>query len=228
MSKSLGNFLTIRDALKTYHPEVLRLFLLSKHYRSPLDFSRDAVLDLQAGLVRIYRTMQRLEGVIGGTGQKKEVPLSGLLAGGQDDPFLQGFIRFMNDDLNTAGALGHIFEKVKELNRTMDALSNGPPGGPMGGMEGANADRLRQDRDYLLKAARVLGFLDGCPEDFFARLATSSEAPDSGDIESLIQERAEARAKKDWARADAIRERLDGMGIILEDGPQGTVWRYRV
>ena len=224
MSKSLGNFLTIRDALKTYHPEVLRLFLLSKHYRSPLDLSRAAVLDLQAGLVRIYRTIQRLEGVIGGTTQEKEIPLYSLLAGEQDVPFLEGFTRFMNDDLNTSGALGHIFEKVKEMNRTMDALPNELHGGPLG----AHAESLKQDRDHLLKAARVLGLLERSPEDFFAQLTTPSDAPDSEGIEKLVRERAEARAAKDWDRADAIRDRLDRMGIILEDGPQGTVWRYKV
>ncbi|MCD6298699.1 MAG: cysteine--tRNA ligase, partial [Deltaproteobacteria bacterium] len=98
MSKSLGNFLTIRDALKTYHPEVLRLFLLSKHYRGPLDFSRSGVLDLQSGLVRIYRTLQRLEDLIGPyEGQPEETQPAFLL--NQPDPFIEQFIGMMDDDL---------------------------------------------------------------------------------------------------------------------------------
>ena len=86
MSKSLGNFLTIRDALKSYHPEVLRLFLLSKHYRSPLDFSKKAVLAFQTGLVRIYRTLQRLEGLIGRHDGNAGIAAPGILSGEQKDP----------------------------------------------------------------------------------------------------------------------------------------------
>ena len=219
MSKSLGNFLTIRDALKSYHPEVLRVFLLSKHYRSPLDFSREAVLDLQTGLARIYRTLQRLEEVLGKGEAKKEDPVQGLLAGEPDDPFLQTFIHCMNDDLNTAGALGHVFEKVKEMNRDMDAIS-GEPGKEI-------ADKLLKDRHHLFKATRVLGLLNERPEDFFTQLSPSNDA-DTDEIDRLVQERATARAEKDWAGADAIRDRLDEMGIILEDGPQGTTWRHKV
>ncbi len=87
MSKSLGNFLTIRDALATYHPEVLRLFLLSKHYRSPLDFSKEAVLGMQAGLVRIYRTLQKLREWVGPL-SGDDPAAQGALAQGASDPFL--------------------------------------------------------------------------------------------------------------------------------------------
>ena len=82
MSKSVGNFLTIRDALKQYHPEVLRIFLLSKQYRSPIDFSKDAVLDMQSGLVRIYRTLQRLDGLLGEYEDSEALPLSAGLSAG--------------------------------------------------------------------------------------------------------------------------------------------------
>mgnify|MGYP001239062919 CR=1 FL=1 len=115
MSKSLGNFLTIRDALKTYHPEVLRLFLLSKHYRSPLDFARDNVLELQSGLVRIYRTLQRLDEVLGEPFAREEHRGEDSLAGESADPFLGEFVRAMDDDLNTAGAIGLLFDKVKDI-----------------------------------------------------------------------------------------------------------------
>ncbi len=121
MSKSLGNFLTIRDALQMYHPEVLRLFLLSKHYRSPLDFSKSAVLGLQAGLVRIYRTLQRLDQLIGPDKDKGAVSLPSSLSAPEKGSFLDQFVKTMDDDLNTANAIGLLFEKVKEMNKTMDS-----------------------------------------------------------------------------------------------------------
>jgi cysteinyl-tRNA synthetase len=219
MSKSSGNFLTIRDALKSYHPQVLRLFLLSKHYRSPLDFSKKDVLALQTGLVRIYRTLERMEKVVGPY-PKESVANTGILSDRQDVPFLREFIQFMDDDLNTAGALGLMFEKVKELNKLMDSHGDNP-----------SKDirrRLEEERYHLLSAARVLGSLEENPGDFFTKLSTYTETVDGDEVERLIEDRATARAEKDWARADAIRERLDEMGIILEDGPQGTTWRVKV
>lgn len=219
MSKSLGNFLTIRDALKSYHPQVLRLFLLSKHYRSPLDFSKKDVLSLQTGLVRIYRTLERLESLIGPF-QKEDVPHAGVLSDEQSVPFLKEFIQFMDDDLNTAGALGLVFEKVKEMNRLMDTHDDNPPEDML--------SRLEEERRHLLSAAHVLGFLEEGPKSFFVGLSNYSETVDEDEIEGLIEERITARAEKDWAKADAIRDRLDAMGIILEDGPQGTTWRVKV
>ncbi|MCF8062183.1 MAG: cysteine--tRNA ligase [Deltaproteobacteria bacterium] len=218
MSKSLGNFLTIRDALGAYHPEVLRLFLLSKHYRSPLDFSRDAVRDLQAGLVRIYRTLQRLEERIGpepaaGTGEP------GALSGNPEDPFLTQFVSLMDDDLNTAAATGLIFEKVKELNRRMDAIDSG---------DEVREDELVDERSRLLLAARVLGLLNHPPAEFLESLARPAGEPDAERIDRLVAERTEARSRKEWQRADEIRDELQKEGVILEDGPGGTAWRYEI
>ena len=215
MSKSLGNFLTIRDALHLYHPEVLRLFLLSKHYRSPLDFSKTAVLGLQAGLVRIYRTLQRLDQLIGPDKDKGTVPLPSSLSAPEKDSFLDQFVQTMDDDLNTANAVALLFEKVKEMNKTMDSP-----------LDESSRARLSMERRHLTLAATVLGFLREVPEVFFEALAASTQATDSGEIEKLIEERNGARKDKDWAKADAIRRRLKDMGIVLEDGPKGTTWRY--
>ena len=220
MSKSLGNFLTIRDALEQYHPEVLRLFLLSKHYRSPLDFAKDAVLDVQSGLVRIYRTLQRLAAVLGEIEEKETTPLSGPFPDSPDKSLLNLFIAMMDDDLNTAGALGLIFEKIKDMNRVLDSLGDKP--------DPEHAARLQDDRRHLLAAGKVLGLLNEKPEHFFEELASSAHAIDAQQVERLIQERAEARAKRDWAGADAIRDRLHGLGIVLEDTPKGTKWRYEI
>jgi len=218
MSKSLGNFLTIRDALKSYHPEVLRLFLLSRHYRSPLDFSKKTVLDIQSGLVRIYRTLQRLKDV--GVPMKKENESWGFLSGAQSEPFLQHFVDMMDDDLNTAGAMGLVFEKVREMNKDLD--SEKIP------LNDKTLTRLENDRHQLVLAARVLGILHEQPEVFFSQLAGTQKEPDPSEIEKMIEDRNTARASKDWEKADEIRERLRELGVVLEDGPQGTTWRLDV
>jgi cysteinyl-tRNA synthetase len=212
MSKSLGNFLTIRDALKEYHPEVLRLFLLSKHYRGPLDFSKSDVLGLQEGLVRIYRTLQRLEGL--------SAPPSTGSGTSSPAPFMERFVEIMDEDLNTAGAIGLVFEKVREMNRVMDASD--------GAMDADTRIALEGDRLQILEAGRVLGLFDERPSDFFAQLTDASPQIDPQEIETLIEKRAVARAQKDWAASDAIRDRLKEMGVVLEDGPKGTTWRLDV
>jgi cysteinyl-tRNA synthetase len=221
MSKSLGNFLTIRDALKSYHPEVLRLFLLTKHYRSPLDFSAKDVLDMQAGLGRIYRTLQRLEKLIGNHQTDKSLPNSGFLSGDEKEPFLKQFIRFMDDDLNTPGAIGLIFEKIKEMNKFMDLCD-------VDKKDERNLSQLENDRHHLFMITRVLGLLNENPDDFFRKQSSSAEDINVDEIERLIKERSRARSQKDWKEADVIRDRLQSMGIILEDGPQGTTWRFDV
>ncbi len=220
MSKSLGNFLTIRDALKTYHPEVLRLFLLSKHYRSPLDFSKNGVLDVQSGLVRIYRTLQRTEDLIGESKNGRDISSAGSFADSGGEPFLEQFTRSMDDDLNTAGAIGLVFEKVKEMNRLMDDLGPDPADKVL--------EPLKHDRHLLFKTARLLGVLNENPEDFFRTLSHPAETLQAQDIEKMIGERNTARAGKKWKDADTIRDRLKDMGVILEDGPEGTTWRFDV
>lgn len=220
MSKSLGNFLTIRDALITYHPEVLRLFLLSKHYRSPLDLSKGAVLSMQSGLVRIYRTIQRLENAIGPYQEEEKEIKASFLAGEQNDSFMGQFIHVMDDDLNTAGAIGLVFENVREINKLLDSED--------GAIDGKTRSRLENDRHQLFLAGQVLGVLYEKADEFFKQLGGDEKGVDSAEIEKMIQDRNEARAAKDWAKADEIRGRLKQMGIILEDGPKGTTWRLDV
>jgi cysteinyl-tRNA synthetase len=220
MSKSLGNYLTIRDALKIYHPDVLRLFLLSMHYRSPLDFSKKAVLALQTGLVRIYRTLQRLDMLVGEYQGEKDVPGSGFLAGEQKDPFLEEFVQVMDEDLNTAGAIAAMFEKVKGMNKIMDAYGDKP--------DDSILKQLANDRHHLFSASSILGMLEENPEDFFKKLSSYADSIDADEVEKMIEERTKARADKNWAKADAIRDRLQEMGVVLEDGPDGTTWRFDI
>ncbi len=212
MSKSLGNFLTIRDALKSYHPQVLRLFLLSKHYRSPLDFSNSAIFGMQSGLVRIYRTLQRLEDMIGPYKEDAEDP--------RNDPFIEQFFGMMDDDLNTAGGIGLIFEMVRDINRQLDSCK--------GSIDETVRVRLIKDRHQLFYAGRVLGLFEESPAEFFEQLSGDLKDINPIEIEKMIEDRSSARDAKDWAKADEIRERLKEMGVVLEDGPKGTTWRLDV
>jgi len=219
MSKSLGNFITIRDALKEYPAEVLRLFLLSKHYRSPLDFAKKDVLNVQSGLVKIYRTLQRLEALIGKDGLNGDFTGGHVFTGEEEDDFIREFVSLMDDDMNTAGAVGIIFEKVKEMNRLMDDHINKP--------DETILTRLGKDRANLFIVTHVLGILQAEPDDFLGLMASPSDV-DPEEVERLIQERADARANKDWARADIVRKTLQEMAVIIEDTPQGTKWRKNI
>jgi cysteinyl-tRNA synthetase len=218
MSKSLGNFLTIRDALETYHPEVLRIFLLSKHYRSPLDFSKGAVMEFQSALARIYRTLQRIDEFVAKQPGMKQT--KGDLSGEKTGALFGQFVDVMDDDLNTAGAIALLFDKVKEMNRLMDTIGDSP--------DQEVCSRLVHERTELLSAAAVLGLLEERPEEFFRKIASHSPSMPEEEIERLILERATARKEKRWADADGVRKRLQEAGIVLEDGPKGTTWRVEI
>jgi cysteinyl-tRNA synthetase len=127
----------------------------------------------------------------------------------------------MDDDLNTAGALGLIFEKVREMNRLMD-----PEG------EGSTSEdtlsRLKNNRSQILRAGDILGLFHEDPAEFFEQLAGPSTGVNTNEIEALVEKRTQARTAKDWAASDAIRDQLKEMGVILEDNPQGTTWRLDV
>jgi len=126
----------------------------------------------------------------------------------------------MDDDLNTSGAIGLVFEKVRDMNRVMDSFD--------GKVDEETLIRLKNDRDQLNLIGRVLGLFQERPEPFFERLADVSADIDDSRIEDLVKERSDARSRKDWAKSDEIRDRLKEMGVILEDGPEGTTWRLDV
>jgi cysteinyl-tRNA synthetase len=218
MSKSLGNFITIRDALRSYHPQELRLFLLSKHYRSPLDFSRAGLFEAKSGLVRIYRTLQRLDELLGHREPPVEQTARPLLADDEKSDFEVRFIEIMDDDLNTAGALGLVFDKVREINRLIDSSSSRDDIRP----------QLLSDREDILDCGKIMGLFGLPPDTFFSEVAGSTYEISGPEIESMIDERNEARKNKDWAKADMIREELLQRGIVLEDGSEGTTWRLRI
>ena len=196
MSKSKGNFFTVRDILKEYDGEVIRFFLLSGHYRSPINFS-DALMDqAKNGLARmenckenlVYLTTAGTDGTM--TDSEKE-QLAGY------DKYRQDFIRVMDDDLNTADAISAVFELITAINTAVK--------------DGATKEFAQKSLKTLMEFADVLGLLQG----------KADEGVDP-EIQKLVDERQEARKAKNFARADEIRDLLKEKGITLKDTPQGV------
>lgn len=190
MSKSLDNFLTIRDLLQQYPAEAIRYFIIASHYRSPLQFSDAAIPNAHQALERLYIALRNL-------------PVVPRI---EESEFEARFIMAMNDDFNTPIAMSVLFELAHEIQRLRVKDE---------GKASAHAALLR----YL---GGVLGILQADPEAF---LQTLQDEVDVATIEQLILDRNNARAAKNWADADRIRDKLAAMAIALEDGPEGTHWR---
>ena len=190
MSKSLNNFFTIRDVLKTYDAETVRFFLLSGQYRSPLNYSQENLDKARAALNRFYTTLRDVKSIKEVTG---------------DDEYVAKFKEYMDDDFNTPGAISVLFDLVKQINKADDETAS------------VLAGRLKQ-------LSSVLGILEQDPATF---LMSGANNDDAQEIEALIKERNEARLAKDWARADAARDKLKAMNVELEDGPNGTTWHRK-
>jgi len=214
MSKSLGNFFTIKEVLERYDAEVLRFFLLSAHYRSPIDFSDQNLKDAEAGLERIYKALAGVDERLQGTEDparteecaELEEKCQGLAA---------RFGEAMDDDFNTALALGHVFDLVRAVNKCL-------PHAPK--------ELLGQVQAEVARVARVLGVLDSKPAEFLERIkARKSEGMEISveEIERLIAERAEARKAKDFKKSDQIRDELLARNIVLLDSAQGTTWQVK-
>jgi cysteinyl-tRNA synthetase len=209
MSKSLGNFLTISEALTKITPEVLRLVLLSTHYRMPLDFSAQKMEEADKGLTRIYETLARVEAALPASSFPPAVE---QLEPNSSSVLLSRFREAMDDDCNTARALGVVFEAVRELNRAVDAGQT------------SEAAFIRSD---LAAIGSVLGLMNESPALFLETrkqrgLELTQLTPQA--IEQLISERSAARKARDFKRADAIRAQLAAQGVILQDSPEGTIW----
>ncbi len=196
MSKSLGNFFTVREVLKRYRPEVVRFFILSSHYRSPLNYSDQNLDNARATLDGLYQALRGL----------------GPAKGHADDDYSARLAAAMNDDFNTAGAIAVLNDLRSEINRIR----------AQGDSE--HAVRLA---GTLKRLAAVLGLLQQDPEAYFKGGDSTSDDSDADHIERLIRERTDARVRKDWAASDRIRGELDTLGVVLEDGPQGTIWRRK-
>ncbi len=195
MSKSLGNFFTVREILTRYRPEEVRYFILASHYRSPLNYTEDNLDQARAALARLYTALR------------------GLGAAAQtDENYQQRFNAAMDDDFNTAEALSVLFSLANECNRVrVDDPTRAERLAAtlrrLGGLLGI----LQEDPD---------SYLQGVPS-----AGTEQPGPDTDEIEALIVQRLAARQAKNWAESDRIRDLLKAQGVVLEDGAQGTTWR---
>ncbi|MCE5215502.1 cysteine--tRNA ligase [bacterium] len=200
MSKSLGNFFTLRDLFgKGYDPMTIRYELLTAHYRKQLNFTLEGLEQSKAALDRIYTFADRLRKMSlqpGATEPVKQILESSLAE----------FEAAMNDDLNVPGALGATFEMIKQLNPLAEGAELG-----------------EEDRDAILAALQRMDTVLGVLKPVFETEAGDDDA----EIDALVAERTEARKQRNFARADEIRRILDDRGIILEDGPEGTLWRRK-
>lgn len=200
MSKSLGNFFTVRDIAQKYDLQVLRFFMLSAHYRSPLNFSADLMEAAKSGLERILTAAEQITRLAGAGKQTQEMTKEEEDLLGQADVFRKKFEASMEDDCNTADAVAAVFELVKFINTN------------------AAADHSQICLQNLSDRLHVLCDILGISID------AKQEVLDA-DIEKLIQERQEARKQKDFAKADQIRDELAQKGIILKDTREGVTWK---
>lgn len=194
MSKSLGNFFTIRDVLAHYDSETVRYFLMSGHYRSQLNYSEDNLNQARSSLERLYTSLRGLD-------------LTVTPAGGEE--FVTRFSMAMNDDFNTPEAYSVLFEMAREVNR----------------LKTENIEAASKLGALMRELADVLGLLSQDPEAFLQ--GDNGSDDEVAEIEALIKARNDARAAKDWAAADAARDAIAALNIVLEDGPEGTTWRRK-
>ncbi|MGF1694709.1 cysteine--tRNA ligase [Vibrio kyushuensis] len=194
MSKSLGNFFTIRDVLTHYDAETVRYFLMSGHYRSQLNYSEENLNQARASLERLYTSLRGLD-------------LSVPAAGGEQ--YISRFSEAMNDDFNTPEAYSVLFEMARDINR----------------IKADNIQKASELGSLMRELADVIGILHQEPEAFLK--GDSADNDEVAEIEAMIKLRNDSRASKDWANADVARDRLNEMGIVLEDGADGTTWRRK-
>jgi cysteinyl-tRNA synthetase len=219
MSKSLGNFFTIREILHKFDAEAVRFFLLSTHYRSPIEFSDEQLKEAEISIDRYYTTVLRVRDFLAQdqSGEKKsadENTLSEVL-----DSFISKFNEAMEDDFNTALAIGGIFELIRILNKYLD-------GKPLGSR---TVELVTRAEGLLREAGGVLNIFARTPEEWYKALMVVKQiAVTEPDILARIEARRQARQNKDWAAADSIRKDLDALGIILEDKKDGTFWKVKV
>ncbi len=217
MSKSLNNFVTIRDILANYLPEVLRFFLITKHYRSPLDYTADALEEAERALKRIYLTKAAAEAHVAGTKWSATALPAEIVV--EATALEVKWDEAMADDMNTAAALGHVFVLMKLVNKILEdkALKKSEQG----------RDQVRHALKLFERWGEVLGLFQMDSLLFLAQLKESRvkrRRIDTSLIDAKLEERREARAAKDFARSDAIRDELLALGVTIQDTAKGPQW----
>jgi len=222
MSKSLGNFLTIRDILSHYHPEILRFFVFSTQYRNPLDFSESAMQDATAGLERLYGCVAAIDSLDPEAGDEQ---LQTALAGDDSEKISaleERFQQAMDNDFNTAQAQGIFFDTVKSINKNLKKLPATP----------ARSDILflKNAGSVLKKLADIMGLLRENSSSFLSsqkQLLLANIDIDEASVKAMIAEREQCRIEKNWSRSDEIRDELLTHNIVLKDGSKGTEWSVK-
>ncbi|MEK6777892.1 MAG: cysteine--tRNA ligase [bacterium] len=220
MSKSLGNFFTIKEVLEKFHPESVRLFLLSTHYRSPIDFSDQNLKDAERARRRVYTLLYEVDRRLS---KAAESAASQEAAGYpavslQVQEMVPRFEEVMDDDFNTARALGGLFEVVRALNGFLKNIGLN--------MNQEIGSVLKGFRENIRVIGSVLGLFQGRPEEVL-KGAGGMETLDLEEVQAMIFRRTEARKQKDWAEADRIRKELAEKGVLLKDLPDGTLdWEW--
>lgn len=200
MSKSLGNFFTIRDVMEKFHPEVIRYFIVSSHYRSPVNFSDVALKEAKTALTRFYHAFKAYEQVYGQNDSTQK-----------DEQFIERFNIAMRDDFNTPEAIAVLFELNRELNRAVKEQQ---------------AEQAAIYYVTLRHLTQILGLVQHDVDEFLkSDIGQEVLSLSDDEIQAMIQQRADAKKAKDFSGADAIRQALLDQGIVLEDTRQGTLWR---
>ena len=221
MSKSLGNISPIRDIIRHYHPEVLRLFILQNHYRSPVDYSDAAMKETRTALIRCYSALQLMKETKDKLGSQNGGSLQSDQPGYVDklDELRDKFNEALDDDFNTAQALGYVFETARLINNINAVEKRMAPG--------TKKIILDTAAGVFSHFGDVLGIFQQEPDSFFLAdrdIEADKRGLDVSRIEMMIMERQKARADKDWNRADDIRRDLASQGVILKDSADHTTW----
>jgi cysteinyl-tRNA synthetase len=206
MGKSLGNFITLKDAFKKYHPLTIRFFILTTHYRSPLDFSNEALDAADKGLERLYNTIKNLQ-------EQMDNAKDGSTPAGiyeKLEQYKKTFLEAMDEDINTPGAIAALFDLSKEVNTLLNS-----------GQEISKKCLEDIDKLYQELAGNILGII---PKTFESEKKGEADVLDNV-MRVLIDTRNELRKAKQWQLSDFIRNKLTEIGIALDDKPDSTAWK---
>lgn len=215
MSKSKGNFFTLKKIYETFDPELVRFFILGAHYRNPIDFSYQVMSDASKGLDRLYNFLLKLNT----TSSEKNQEVLSLIENCTME-FKDSFSKAMDDDFNSARALGYLFDYSKKINGILNNAELIIP-----------EDAASIVKDQFKLVGEVLGLFGHLPEDWFKLRTNASKLGEENpelnleEIEELIKSRDQARINKDFKLADEIRNKLGDLGVLVEDSSNGTIWK---